>query len=67
VVNLHPGYRGTSFIRNRAPLGPYSRTLSSALLGNLGEGLFLMSEPTLYSWSEEYIVRSSGPTGVPRP
>ena len=28
---LWPFYRGTSLIRNRAPLGPYSRTMPRAL------------------------------------
>jgi hypothetical protein len=37
------GYRGTSLIRNRTPLGPYSRPM--VVLG--GGGLFLMSEVPL--------------------
>jgi len=36
-------YRGTSLIRNRAPLGPYSRTMPRAI----GGGRFLMSEVPL--------------------
>ena len=38
-------YRGTSLIRNRAPLGPYGRTMPRTLW----EGVFLMSEVTLYT------------------
>jgi len=41
-------YRGTSLIRNRAPLGPYSRTMPMALWKPWGGGLFLMSEVPLY-------------------
>ena len=40
-------YGGTSRIRNRAPLGPYSRTMPRALWKPKGEGLFLMSEVPL--------------------
>jgi hypothetical protein len=29
--NTIPGYRGTSIIRNRHPVGPYSRTMARAL------------------------------------
>ena len=29
--NTIPGYRGTSIIRNRHPVGPYSRTMPRAL------------------------------------
>ena len=39
---------GTSLIRNSAPLGPYSRTMSRALSCPKGERLFLMSEVLLY-------------------
>ena len=43
------GYRGTSLIRNRAPLGPYLRTMPSqgpvVVLG--GGRRFLMSEEPL--------------------
>ena len=42
-------YRGTSLIRNRAPLGPYSRNMSRALWWPSGGGLFLMSEVPLYA------------------
>ena len=38
------GYRGTSLIRNRRPLGPYRRTMSRALYGFLKGGRLLMSE-----------------------
>ena len=40
-------YRGTSLIRNRRPLGPYSRTMPRALRGSKGGGRFLMSEVPL--------------------
>jgi len=42
-------YRGSSPMRNSAPLGPYSRTMPTALWWPLGGGLFLMSEVPLYS------------------
>ena len=42
-------YRGTSPIRNIAPLGPYRRTMHWALWKPLGGGLFLMSEVPLYA------------------
>ena len=41
-------YRGTSLIRNCAPLGPYSRTMPRVLGGSLGGGRFLMSQIPLY-------------------
>ena len=41
--------RGTSLIRNRRPLGPYSSTMPRALWGSQGGGRFLMSEEPLYS------------------
>ena len=31
---LHQDYRGTSFIRKRLPLGPYSKTMPRALWGS---------------------------------
>ena len=40
--------RGTSPIRNSAPLGPYSRVTPRILGGPTGRGLFLMSEVPLY-------------------
>ena len=46
-----PSYRGTSLIRNSAPLGPYSRTMSRAPLEAPGEGMFLTSEVPLYGGS----------------
>ena len=50
-VSLNPkdeGYRGTSLIRNRTPLGSYSRMMPRALWWALGEGgAFLMSEVPL--------------------
>jgi len=39
---------GSSVIRNRAPLGPYSREMPRALWRPYGGGLFLMSEVPLY-------------------
>ena len=42
------GYRGTSLIRDSAPLGLYSRTMPRALWWPQGIGLFLMCEVTLY-------------------
>ena len=41
-------YRGTSLIRNRASLAPYSRIMPRALWWPYGGGLFLMSEVPLY-------------------
>jgi len=40
-------YRGTSLIRNSAPLAPYIRTMPRALWWSQGGGLFLMSEVRL--------------------
>ena len=40
-------YRGTSLIRDSAPLGPYSRTVPRALRWSQGGGQFLMSEVPL--------------------
>ena len=40
-------YRGTSLIRNSAPLGPYSRIMPRTLGWSWGGGLFLMSEAPL--------------------
>ena len=40
-------YRGTSLMRNSAPLGPYSRTMPRALWWYQGGGLVLMSEVPL--------------------
>jgi hypothetical protein len=42
------GYRGTSLIRKRIPLGPYRRPMPRVLGGSLGGGRFLMSEVPLY-------------------
>ena len=44
----HGLYRGTSLIRNSAPLGPYSRTMLRALWWYWGEGLSFMSAISLY-------------------
>ena len=41
-------HRGTSLIRNSAPLGSYSRTMSRTLWWPYGGLLFPMSEVTLY-------------------
>ena len=41
-------YRGTSIIRKRTPLGPYSRTMPRLLWRSWGGGWFLMSEVFLY-------------------
>ena len=45
-------YRGTSLIRNRPTLAPYSRFMSRALWWSLGGWLVLMSEVPLYSLME---------------
>ena len=42
------GYRGTSLIRNTAPLEPYRRTMPKALWWSQGRGLFLISKVPLY-------------------
>ena len=42
------GYRVTSVIRNKAPLGPYSREMPRAPRQPEGGGLFLMSEVPLH-------------------
>ena len=47
TLHSHAQYRGTSLIRNIAPLGPYSRTMPRALWWPKGEWLFLMSEVPL--------------------
>jgi len=50
--NTHPaGYRGTSLIRNIAPLGPFSRNMPRAIWWSQGGGLFLMREVPLYRGS----------------
>ena len=41
------GYRGTSLIRNSAPLGPYWRALLRVLWWSQGGRTFLMSEVPL--------------------
>ena len=41
-------YRGTLFIRNRAPIGPYSGTMPRALGWSLGVGMFPLCEVPLY-------------------
>ena len=41
-------YRGTSLIRKRHPVGPYSRAMPRDLWGSQGGLRFLMSEVTLY-------------------
>ena len=42
--SAHPLYRGTSLIRERFPLGPYSGPTSKALRWPQGGALFLMNE-----------------------
>ena len=44
-------YRGTSLTRKRTPLGPYRRSMPSALGGSQRGGRFLMGEVPLYSVS----------------
>ena len=44
-----PTFTGTSLIRNRRTLGPYSRTMPRALWGSSRGGRFLMSEVLLHS------------------
>ena len=45
---LNSVYRGTSLIRNSAPLGPYSRSMPRAPWWSYGGGLFLMSVVPLH-------------------
>jgi len=54
---LARSYRGTSLIRNRLPLGPYSRTMPRALGGASGGLRFLTSEVPL---SLGYFGRAEG-------
>ena len=42
-------YRGTSLIKNSAPLGPYSMNVPRALWWFQREGLFVISEVPLYT------------------
>ena len=44
-----PPNRGTSLIRNSAPLGPYGRNMPKALWWSWGDWMFLMSEAPLYT------------------
>jgi hypothetical protein len=48
IRNREHAYRGTSLMRNSAPLGPYSRNMSVALWRPQKGGLFLLSEVPLY-------------------
>ena len=41
-------YRVTSLIRDRHPVGPYSRAMPRVLGGSQGGGRFLMGEIPLY-------------------
>jgi hypothetical protein len=50
-------YRGTSLIKNSAPVGPHSRTMPRALWRSYGGGLFLMSEVTLHRFSVWELLR----------
>ena len=43
---IEPRYRGASLIRNSEAIGPYSRTMPSALRCPYGGGLFLVRERT---------------------
>ena len=45
-------YRGTSLIRNHAPLGPYSRSMPRAPGWHYGGMLFIISEVPLY-WTPD--------------
>ena len=45
---MNKAYRGTSLIRNRHPVGPYSMTMPRGLGWSYGGGRFLMSEVPLY-------------------
>ena len=45
-------YRGTSLIRERAPLGPYRRPMLKVLGGSKVGGRFLMGEVPLYALRE---------------
>ena len=47
LYRLYLGYRGTSLIRKRNPLGPYRRPMPRVLEGSWGGGRFLMSEVPL--------------------
>ncbi|KAJ1491230.1 hypothetical protein T484DRAFT_3222922 [Baffinella frigidus] len=53
-------YRGTSLIRNRPPLGPYSRPTPRALWWSLGGWAFLMSELSVAG--EDHLQRRAYPT-----
>ena len=54
---------GTLLIRNRRPLGPYSRTVPKALWGSEGGARFRFSEVPLIS----FMVTSFGPSpGCPK-
>jgi len=57
---VEQSFRGTSPIRNSAPLGPYSRTMPRALWKPEGGGLFLMSEVPLELLSKGVPPRSTG-------
>ena len=46
-IQVRLGYRGTSVMRNSAPLGSYSRTMPRAMWKPKRGGLFLMSEKPL--------------------
>ena len=46
-LDIAISYRGTSLIRNRAPLGPYGRTTPRALWGSYEGGRFLVGEVTM--------------------
>jgi hypothetical protein len=43
------GYKGTLLVRNRHPVGPYSRSMLRLLWRSWGGGRFLMNEVPMYS------------------
>ena len=58
---LSANHRVTSLIRNRPPLGPYSRDMPGPLWWSWGGGRFLMSEVPLYDWWMAHRRRRGGP------
>ena len=60
-----PSYRGTSIVRNSAPLGPYSKNMPRPLWRPEGGGVFLMSEVALYSQREWDVALAGVGRGYP--
>jgi len=60
-------YRGTSLIRNSAPLGTYSRTMPRVIWLPLGGVRFLMSEVPLYTPLGTPPSFAAGPSAIPHP